>query len=717
MADIKEVMSNMDAELMVLDQKSLHRIVRCIKNRIIGSIANKLKYLQEGAIDRLLRCLSLLKEQETVDFNLLIEIIVTIGSFYQVHSSNDGPYTQQYKNYCSQSDLANWTVPKVLVPLIRMLNEEGQRNQSQHPRFYNSISATLHIILKSSILDGCTTLQQLQKVIVNCITNSLDKNDGRDMPTLSSIITLYSILLHSRCYQDDYMHRITQFHSYIFYSGIIPCVTLYIKRLSNSHDLRSMMHLLISCTLPALSFNEEYSRTDPPPTPPPINPITSIISSDIDLMRLIIHRMEIGDEYMRCCCRLLLFILKNEGDVMHWDLSNHIVKWVTSSKSHKSRDDIIDLATLFLAHKINTSKSVNVPNLLYPWLSSQLILLEKGDINARDVIHLMVFSAAIHQDTEERKRMVTADAVSILCKKLNTQHPGLTYVLVRCIRSLSRSPRLISFVMGETISNVVHPIAKHMWNNNSAIVHFALCCLSNLSIECSVAKQMYIQLGIVDRVKHIYTHHENTMGVDCARFLRNLTSRSPMGIKREVVSRFGAKNLLSLLQKEDEGILQQVLGLMGNLWAVHFSEPLDEENVSHYCSWLATHIPPHDLVEILWQDISIHKDHHDVILRCIVNIAGSGFKSDILKHGKLVEFICEGLNDSKTRESSLWCLTNLIPFPQPTLARSIDSDKNNCLREEQKDKIVRALSKIVMGSEHKQIVNRARVCLAAVELS
>ncbi|KAH7860635.1 hypothetical protein Vadar_015911 [Vaccinium darrowii] len=266
--------------------------------------------------------------------------------------------------------------------------------------------------------------------------------------------------------------------------------------------------------------------------------------------------------------------------------------------------------------------------------------LQKGPLQAKRIEGILLALADLCSKLEScRSRLLSLQVLNLVTDALTHDSANVRAAACICMKSVSRSVKNLS--AGSFVNEViVVPLVQLLDDNSISVQVAALGAISNIVVEFTKHKSVFIQCGVVKQLVQLSKSMESAIRLNAAWALRNLMFVSDDRCKEGIFFELTASTLTSLICDPEPSVQEQALALVRNL--------VDG------CV---------DSIEYVFLEDGL-------ILHAIGRQVQSALKAEVLVQGMYVlsnvasgnEIHKEANNNSQLRTAATWALVNLT-FP------------------------------------------------------
>jgi Armadillo/beta-catenin-like repeat len=184
---------------------------------------------------------------------------------------------------------------------------------------------------------------------------------------------------------------------------------------------------------------------------------------------------------------------------------------------------------------------------------------------------LSCFAAVCSLWDAGREACIRARVLPSIVLALDHPHCAIVTAAVKCIRSLSRSVKIVRREL--VFVNIAVPLLRLLRDTTSSveIMRQASACICNVVVEFSPLKQTVLQDGGVSTLVGLLHSSDRTLCVNALWGLQNLLLKASVQVKRAVMAELTYDELFSLCM--DNNVRERALTLMRNLVCPSSGQP------------------------------------------------------------------------------------------------------------------------------------------------
>lgn len=292
------------------------------------------------------------------------------------------------------------------------------------------------------------------------------------------------------------------------------------------------------------------------------------------------------------------------------------------------------------------------PRPLSPSSAAQIL---SADIGTLEVVFDCLASLCSLWDPS-RDACVRANILQMVFVVLDHANPRVVVGGLRCIRSLTRSLKIIRHEMDPT--NAMGRLLRLLKSDCLEIQKQAIACICNMVVNFASRLSASVSDDDVDLIVSLVHSSDLDTRIYVLRSLKNITCGADANTTSLVVNRLTRDHLLELLEDDSTAIREQALGLVRNLTQPRLLLDADQ-NVSLMHESAAEKLM-HVLLQCLRERASHALQEQALYVLCNVASASEDSKAWIIK-STIMRHVLECTEDknAEIRVAAVWCITNL----------------------------------------------------------
>lgn len=191
--------------------------------------------------------------------------------------------------------------------------------------------------------------------------------------------------------------------------------------------------------------------------------------------------------------------------------------------------------------------------------------LQKGPLQAKRIQGILLALADLCSKLEScRSRLLSLQVLNLVTDALTHDSADVRAAACSCMKSVSRSVKKLSAgsFMNEVI---VIPLVQLLHDTSTSVQVAALGAISNIVVEFSKHKSVFIQCGGVKQLVQLSKSMESAIRLNAVWALRNLMFLSDNRCKEGIFLELTASTLTSLICDPEPSVQEQALALVRNL--------------------------------------------------------------------------------------------------------------------------------------------------------
>ncbi|KAJ0982324.1 hypothetical protein J5N97_010579 [Dioscorea zingiberensis] len=191
--------------------------------------------------------------------------------------------------------------------------------------------------------------------------------------------------------------------------------------------------------------------------------------------------------------------------------------------------------------------------------------LHKNQIHPRRLQGILLVFAELCSRLEEcRCLLISQQVLSTLANALKHDSPDVRVAACTCITNLSRSVKNLSagHLSNETF---IVPLVQLLHDTSMSLQVAALGAICNVVVDFAAQKLLYIQSGCIKQLVQLSKSMDSTLRLKAVSALRNVTFLADTISKESIILELTISTLASLICDSETAIQQQALALVGNL--------------------------------------------------------------------------------------------------------------------------------------------------------
>ncbi|XP_058224207.1 uncharacterized protein LOC131333588 [Rhododendron vialii] len=191
--------------------------------------------------------------------------------------------------------------------------------------------------------------------------------------------------------------------------------------------------------------------------------------------------------------------------------------------------------------------------------------LQKGPLQAKRIQGILLALADLCSKLEScRSRLLSLQVLNLVTDALTHESADVRAAACSCMKSVSRSVKNLSAgsFMNEVI---VIPLVQLLHDTSTSVQVAALGAISNIVVEFSKHKSVFIQCGGVKQLVQLSKSMESAIRLNAVWALRNLMFLSDNRCKEGIFLELTASTLTSLICDPEPSVQEQALALVRNL--------------------------------------------------------------------------------------------------------------------------------------------------------
>lgn len=286
--------------------------------------------------------------------------------------------------------------------------------------------------------------------------------------------------------------------------------------------------------------------------------------------------------------------------------------------------------------------------------------LRKGPIEARRLQGILLVLAELCSKLEDcRSQLVSLQVLNFIINALKHDCAEVQIAACNCIRNISRSLKILSagHLSSET---VVVPLVQLLHDQSSSVQVAALGAICNVAVNFATRKSVFIHCGGVAQLVQLSKSMDPTIRLKSVWVLRNLMFLADRTDKKRVLMELTLSDLASLICDSEHPVQEQTLALVSNLidgCGELFDHAFAEDSaiINSVTRILHGASSPGVCVQGLFLLANIaagNEFHKEAVLNGLLRSPAIGI---------IPSFIIKFLQskDSLLRVASLWCIVNL----------------------------------------------------------
>ena len=290
---------------------------------------------------------------------------------------------------------------------------------------------------------------------------------------------------------------------------------------------------------------------------------------------------------------------------------------------------------------------------------------EVGEMGRKNA--LLGLKMLTENEEKHRVQLVDCGALPLVASALTDASPAVRGAACCCMRSLSRSTRLLRCSLG-SLTDVAAPLLELSRSDDVAIATEAAATLANMAVDYSSLKEQVLQLQGIARFAELTGSIHRQLRLYGVWGLSSSVSSSSAEIKAAVMKAVPWSTVAALLQDEDGEVKEKTLLLLRNLVNRDRASPSSAAiSVSDWSQGqLLTSVLQAIESELGDNSNPQQAKHVEQALYVLVNIAcGGGSDKDAVLSTGWIPIISAALEHpaAKVREAAVWTVINLT-YPQ-----------------------------------------------------
>ncbi|KAJ1653418.1 hypothetical protein IWQ61_006448 [Dispira simplex] len=266
---------------------------------------------------------------------------------------------------------------------------------------------------------------------------------------------------------------------------------------------------------------------------------------------------------------------------------------------------------------------------------------------------ILIAIAALCSQSEMCREKMAGRSLSAIVRALGHPHPNVRIAACQCIRSLSRSVKLLRTQLLE--ASVGEPLYRLVDDPYLAVQLSAMDALCNVVLDFSPLRQTMLDLGIIDRFVGLTLHANWDVQIRAVWILKNLLFKAEWSTAEQVMAGLTYEGLARLVLSQHVDIERQALGLLRNLAAFspkgndHILRGFGKERFLELLSATLDPAYPNLLTEALYVCVNFSSGH-------------AGHKTWMLQQPSLMNSLVASLKSTNPviLQATLWWVLNLI---------------------------------------------------------
>ncbi|KAJ1960496.1 hypothetical protein IWQ62_004210 [Dispira parvispora] len=281
---------------------------------------------------------------------------------------------------------------------------------------------------------------------------------------------------------------------------------------------------------------------------------------------------------------------------------------------------------------------------------------------------ILIAIAALCSQSEMCREKMASRSLTAIVRALGHPHPNVRIAACQCIRSLSRSVKLLRTQLLE--ASVGEPLYRLVDDPYLAVQLSAMDALCNVVLDFSPLRQTVLDLGIVDRFTELALHANWDVQIRAVWVLKNLLFKAVWSTAEKVMAGLTYDGLARLVLSQHIDIERQALGLLRNLAAFspkgngHILHGFGKERFLELLSATLDPAYPDLLEEALYVCVNFSSGH-------------PGHKTWMLQQPSLMNSLVTNLKSTnpKILQAALWWVANLITVDSENHDGPAEGDK------------------------------------------
>lgn len=191
--------------------------------------------------------------------------------------------------------------------------------------------------------------------------------------------------------------------------------------------------------------------------------------------------------------------------------------------------------------------------------------LRKDPLHAKRLQGIFLVLADVCSKLEVcRAKLLSLEVLKLVAEALNHDCPEVQIAACMCLRSVSRSVKNLSsgVFMDELI---VVPLIQLLNDASTAVLVAALSALSNVVVEFTTRKSIFLQYGGVKQLVHLSTSMDSTVRLNAVWALKNLIFLAENQFKEGIFQELTPSTLWSLICDHEPAVQEQAICFVRNL--------------------------------------------------------------------------------------------------------------------------------------------------------
>eukprot|EP00834_Sanchytrium_tribonematis_P002949 NODE_102_length_19640_cov_1.308735.p6 type:complete len:508 gc:universal NODE_102_length_19640_cov_1.308735:18022-16499(-) len=481
--------------------------IKSLRNKVIGNPFEKLKYINNGTFDALLKTLENQKAP-----NLLQHTLIFISS-------------------C------------LLMPEAKISYEATEMIWDLFVKVDNKETKVASAKCLRSIYD--THNFPINQANILSIVDNLQLSQTGSSFKLSLVLCE---LLSKICRSKQHQHIVAES------GGIDKMIQLL------SSDNMKLISTCLQALAAVIKENEDISKY--------VIGLKLIVNQrETDLIQLLLTLVKTmknhSDKLIVCSCIVNLFatnVASNITKDIHLIVLPTLVKLLPTEVGYKAAFVLAYLTAGNEDLQKNASEAEAIPKLsdvVRTWTE------DSSDSTMLDVEASLTALAAIASLREDcRKRVIDTKVLSVISRLLECSRTSIRSAACQLTRSLSRSVKTLRTALVD--ANIVKSILKLLMDQSEEVQISACATLCNIVLDFSPVKDEVTDNGGIEKLVELSKSKNSKLRLNAIWALKNLVYQSKTDLKRRVMACLTYSNLTNLLE-DDPQVQEHALNLIRNL--------------------------------------------------------------------------------------------------------------------------------------------------------
>lgn len=578
--------------------EALLKVLREVKNQIIGNKTKKLRYLHLGAVPKIVSVLAA-AASDGGDSSIIVQAAAAIGSFA-----------------CGVEDGVRAVVEAGCVPhLIQILSHPDEK-------VIDAGARSLRMIFQSKLAPKYDVLQSKNMMFLLSLLNS-DNENATELAI--------RIIAHS-CDKNEEQDALCN-------AGVLQRLAQLLEGSLNQRDasLSSIVAMVKNNSEVAMKFTSiENGKA--------LNVLTELIRDRYPRTR-----------YLACMCLISIGQLSCYAQDLQTKTNLMLVLVELLEDSGQVGDD----SPFALLDIITDKEELQLQAIAINIVEKLCNYLEKSPIPSRRLQGILLALAELCSNSEIcRCQLISPQFLNVIVDALKHESTGVRIAACTCIRNISRS---VKNLCAGRLSNeaVIVPLVHLLNDPSTSLQEVALGAICNVAIDFTTKKSALVKYGGVPLLVHLSKSIVPSLRLKSLCALRNLMFIADRIGKENIISELTISELASLICDSEHLVQVQAIALVGNLihGCVDFIRLVFAEDgliINAVIRQLKTDSATQVYIQgmlLLCNIAAGDESHKEAVLGYLIPLKAEG------RNSLMIRFLQS--KDQFLRTAAVWCVLNL----------------------------------------------------------